>query len=50
MSRRRGSELTERLAMRVTAAEKTKISAFCLKNNLTQKKFVLMAIDRYIAA
>ena len=47
--RPRGSKLTDRLSVRVTATQKLKIKQFCLESNLLQKEFVLMAIDRMMA-
>jgi hypothetical protein len=54
MSKRRGrpkgTKLTDRLSVRVTAAQKLKIEQFCSDADLLQKEFVLMAIDRYMTA
>jgi hypothetical protein len=40
------AEQNSRISIRVTAAEKIRLTNFCRKNNLQQKKFVLNAIDR----
>jgi hypothetical protein len=48
--RPRGSKLTDRLSVRVTAAQKLKIEQFCLDADLLQKEFILMAIDRMMTA
>ena len=49
IGRPRGTKLTERLSVRVTAAQKLKIEQFCLESDLLQKEFVLMAIDEYFS-
>ena len=48
--RPKGTKLTDRLSVRVTAAQKLKIEQFCLEADLLQKEFVLMAIDRMMTA
>jgi hypothetical protein len=50
LGRPQGTTLTDRLAVRVTADEKMKIALFCRKNKITQKRLILAAIDRFIAA
>jgi hypothetical protein len=47
--RPRGTKLTDRLSVRVTAVQKQRIEQFCSDADLLQKEFVLMAIDSYIA-
>ena len=50
LGRPRGTKLTDRLSVRVTAAQKERIEQFCSDADLLQKEFVLMALDRMMSA